>query len=424
MVGESMGAVVDADGVILQVNEAWQDFFGGPDQASTGTGVKYQDACGAAGDSAADLVSASIGAVVGGALPGPISMRLPRVSPTGASSFQIVISERLDPAGRRVGAEIRVSRQDDVRTTGFGAAPDPALAPGELLEALGQAVVVTDPGGIIVFWNSAAERLYGWAESEVLGRDITEVTVPQMSNEVAGEIMEAMRSGVPWSGCFPVRRRDGTVFPALVTDSGVYRDGVLVGVIGEFANLSVTLQPLMERSRDAVILLTADGTITYASAAVGTLFGWRADDLIGQPLMGCVHQDDQNALVELLREEQRDGTHEGSVDVRVRSGVEWVWVEAVLTNLLGEPMVRSLVCNLRHSERLAELAERERLSQTMHLGVLQDLFAAGLDLDSLRLRATPSQRPRIEAAIELIGRSISAIREAVNPRDEGQPQRR
>jgi hypothetical protein len=46
-------------------------------------------------------------------------------------------------------------------------------------------------------------------------------------------IMERLRRGETWSGEFPVRRRDGTEFTALVTDAPVRAaDGTLIGVIG------------------------------------------------------------------------------------------------------------------------------------------------------------------------------------------------
>ena len=62
--------------------------------------------------------------------------------------------------------------------------------------------------------------------------------MPEVGQEAA-DIMAAVRDGVPWSGGFPVRRKDRTRFPALVTDAGVYRDGALVGIIGVSTNLGV-----------------------------------------------------------------------------------------------------------------------------------------------------------------------------------------
>jgi hypothetical protein len=52
-----------------------------------------------------------------------------------------------------------------------------------------------------------------------------------------------------------VRRKDGSRFPALVTDAGVYRAGVPVGIIGVSTNLGTALRPLLERSTDAGLVV-------------------------------------------------------------------------------------------------------------------------------------------------------------------------
>src|SRR3954463_2343084 len=41
-----------------------------------------------------------------------------------------------------------------------------------LLYAVGQAVIIADAQGKIVYWNRAAEKLYGWSINEVIGRSI------------------------------------------------------------------------------------------------------------------------------------------------------------------------------------------------------------------------------------------------------------
>jgi len=43
-----------------------------------------------------------------------------------------------------------------------------------LLNAVGQAIAATDLKGNIMYWNRAAEQLYGWQEAEVLGRNIVD----------------------------------------------------------------------------------------------------------------------------------------------------------------------------------------------------------------------------------------------------------
>jgi PAS domain S-box-containing protein len=118
----------------------------------------------------------------------------------------------------------------------------------QLLEAVEQAVVATDPGGRIVYWNRAAERLYGWLAAEVLGRSVGEVIVAPELMGRGREIMERLRKGETWSGEFPVRRRDGSQLPVLVTDSPVRdREGNLVAIIGVAIDLSERKQAERDR---------------------------------------------------------------------------------------------------------------------------------------------------------------------------------
>src|SRR5947209_5504565 len=108
-----------------------------------------------------------------------------------------------------------------------------------LLDTVEQAVIATDLAGKITYWNRYAEKLYGWAAHEVLGRDIVEVTPAEISREQAAEIMSRLAAGEPWSGEFEVRRRDGTTFPASVTDTPIQDEsGNLTGIVGVSADIT------------------------------------------------------------------------------------------------------------------------------------------------------------------------------------------
>jgi PAS domain S-box-containing protein len=99
-------------------------------------------------------------------------------------------------------------------------------------EGHGRAVIGTDVGGTIVYWNRVATDLYGWDEAEALGRNILDVTPTQTSIEEATSIMECLSRGEPWTGSFLVRRRDGRPLIVEVTDVPVRADGAMVGIVG------------------------------------------------------------------------------------------------------------------------------------------------------------------------------------------------
>jgi len=104
-----------------------------------------------------------------------------------------------------------------------------------------KAVIATDLSGTVVFWNRAAEQLYGWSWQEVIGRPITDLIVADSSQTEAETIMTQLRQGKSWTGEFRVRRRDGSEFMVAVTDEPMLDNaGNLVGIIG----MSHAVEPL------------------------------------------------------------------------------------------------------------------------------------------------------------------------------------
>jgi PAS domain S-box-containing protein len=235
----------------------------------------------------------------------------------------------------------------------------------ELLDSLGKAVIATALDGTVRFWNRAAERLYGWTAEEAVGENIANLSVPEVAQDVAEDIMETIRGGGSWSGGFLVRRKDGSMFPALVTDSGIYRDGELVGIVGISINIGRTARPLLERSTDAALMLRSDATITFASPAVRQLFGWDEEELLGTSIVPRLHPEDRERLAAFLqRVVAVPGAHP-PVELRVRNEGHWVWAEAALTNLLDDPEVRGVACNLRRSPRREALEIAEERAQQL-----------------------------------------------------------
>ena len=102
-----------------------------------------------------------------------------------------------------------------------------------LLENVGQSVIATDLSGNVIYWNNAAERIYGWSSVEAIGQNIISLTPTQSTREQAAEIMKNLSEGNSWTGEFLVKRKDGSSFPAMVTDAPfVNSKKELAGIIG------------------------------------------------------------------------------------------------------------------------------------------------------------------------------------------------
>lgn len=85
----------------------------------------------------------------------------------------------------------------------------------------------------------AAERLYGWTAHEVEGRSVVDVTPSKVSQADSRELMEQLRAARSWTGEVELRHRNGTTFPAEVTNAPVVDEsGQLTGIIGDSTDIS------------------------------------------------------------------------------------------------------------------------------------------------------------------------------------------
>ena len=64
------------------------------------------------------------------------------------------------------------------------------------LETGRDAVIATDVGGAIVYWNDAAEDLYGWRSDEVIGRNVVDVMWEDSIAIVRGDPLKPVTADV------------------------------------------------------------------------------------------------------------------------------------------------------------------------------------------------------------------------------------
>ncbi|MBW4640465.1 MAG: PAS domain S-box protein [Gloeocapsa sp. UFS-A4-WI-NPMV-4B04] len=170
-----------------------------------------------------------------------------------------------------------------------------------LLNAVEQAVIVTDSEGIIIYWNRFAETLYGWCAEEVVGRYVVDVTATETSQVQAAEVLSCLQQGKSWSGEFLVKRKDGTSFLALVIDSPIYDDlGELIGIIGISSDITERKQAeevLQQYERtvsatpDGVALVDRNYIYRLVNQTYSLLHNKRRNEIIGHPITKLLGED-------------------------------------------------------------------------------------------------------------------------------------
>lgn len=79
----------------------------------------------------------------------------------------------------------------------------------QVLDALADAVVITNPQLVVTVWNRAAEQLFGFDRREAFGRSALTVGICSDDQQLATEVFGQVLAGRAWEGSLPVRTKGG-----------------------------------------------------------------------------------------------------------------------------------------------------------------------------------------------------------------------
>ncbi len=124
---------------------------------------------------------------------------------------------------------------------------------------------------------------------------------------------------------------------------------------------------LIEHSPDAIVLITSDGTVTYASPSIAHLTGYTCQEVVGMESLSLLHPDDHEHLREHLTNLNGQAEKVRCLEHRwhCKDGT-WRWIESTLTNLLDHPQVGALVCTARDITQHKQLPFEEFLGMVSH----------------------------------------------------------
>ena len=275
---------------------------------------------------------------------------------------------------------------------------DPAHA-GAILDAALDAVVTIDHHGLVLEFNSAAERTFGYSKQEVLGRELAGLIVPPASRHAHRRALERWTELGPTPGAgallgsrieVQAMRSDGTEFPAELAISRVDVPGAPV--------FTACIRDISERTETEERLRTAEfryrtlveqlpfisyvdhevdpsSSALYVSPQIEAVLGYTPDEWLTLPDLfeRAIHEDDRHrVLAEKLDAYARGATLRHEYRMHTRDE-RLIWVEDVSVHVEppeGVPFRQGFALDITERKRADDAI---RLAETRYRTLVEQL---------------------------------------------------
>jgi len=246
-------------------------------------------------------------------------------------------------------------------------------------------VAITDQRGIINYVNDAFCRISKYSREELLGQDHRIINSGYHSKEFIRDLWTTIAGGEVWRGELRNRAKDASIYwvdttivPFLDEHGKPYQ---YVAIRHDITQLKLAEEQirqqadLLDHSQDAILVRDMDDRIIYWNKSAERMYGWRADEVLGQRTPDFLFQGIPRDYVEAQKTLLERGEWRGEFNQVTKDGrpliVETRWT--LVRDEKGEPF-QKLVVNTDVTEHNRLQGVLQRAAQLSFVGEL----AAGL----------------------------------------------
>jgi PAS domain S-box-containing protein len=290
-----------------------------------------------------------------------------------------------------------------------------------------------DLEGKVLTANAAAEKITGYRAEELHQERFADFVIEEDSGR-ASHYFERAVWGEAQNYEIAITNKEGRRVEVNVTSIPIVVDDEVVGIYGITKDVTkrkqaeedrARLAAIVESSDDVIIGKTLEGIITSWNQGAERIYGYSAEEAVGQPISMLVPPERPNEIPLILESIRRGKKVDHFETVRVAKDgrkLEISLTVSPIRNAAGDIVGASTIARditerkrVEEAMRQAREAERRRIARDLHDGVLQDLSYAVQAMEVTKLQAQGTGlEGELQNEVDAIRSAAHGLRAAVN----------
>ena len=235
-------------------------------------------------------------------------------------------------------------------------------------------VALLDATGNILYESAAINKILGFTEEELIGKNIFEL-IHKDDIELANKEFTNVLSNAGFGSTIEIRflnKNGGFTFIEARANNQLFNSAInAIVVISRDISEKKTSQFLLQQkdkyfstliqySSTAIALLDENGKVMYRSPAVHPIFGYPADEVsTNSSIFDFLHPDDKiNFYNQYISCVSETGKTESGIYRFLHKNGHYIWLEGSVTNFLAENAINALVANFHEATDRIQAQEK------------------------------------------------------------------
>lgn len=244
-----------------------------------------------------------------------------------------------------------------------------------IMQSAADAIISIDSKGIILLWNKAAESIFGYNTSDMLGNNLYKIIPEKYRASHNASIKKLFKSSnLIWDDRtieISAKRKDNTTFPVELSLSSWNdeKQSYFTGIIRDiserkFAEEKISkLSTAVEQSPSVIVITDLNGDIEYVNPKFSKLTGYSSEDIIGKNsriLKSNLNTESfyRNLWTVIISGEEWQGEFHNK-----KKNGEMFWEHAVISPIITKG---EIINYIKVSEDITESKKAEMIKQVLY----------------------------------------------------------